>query len=873
MANDLNPSTDGMPTGGGVRPLALRAMFWRPDWLVDSAWLEHLPFLMWLIEAQRPRVVVELGTDDGASYFAMCQAVDRLALDTRCFAVRDPRRRDGQWARLAEQAEVFHQDRYAAFSRILHLDPEQSVTHFTRGSVDLLVVDAAALGERTRHVIETWRSCLSADAVLVVHGTAAPGADAGLWPSGLAGAAPGLPRFEFFHGEGLSCGGAGAHVSPMVQELLRSQNDETARKSLHEVFARLGRACADNRMAVAQRERALRLQAERDEAVSELERLRSSGAAVAGEPASEFAVREAVQRAERAEAALARLGSIDPAEIARLRKAEANSIERESLVLRLRAEADKKAEAELKAARDDARTSKSEAKALADALAAAKSDIAEIEAKWAGKLEDAARKAEAELKAARESAGSDASELKAAGDEREAQWAARLSDVESKAQAALTSAQAQAAQAEQAWSARLAQAEAGHARSIAELEQRSAAALAHAVAEHQRATTALETAHAAAKTAALARIAELEAALAETSSAQQSSAENLVRAQQVQEEGRQRLEAALAETAAAQEALAQARKELSDARTQLQQLATRSREAFSRLEGQLASQRETLAARDARVTSLEAELQQLRSRIAADEASRIERQRQVESELAAAQVRIGALQDAERAASRDRESAAQEQAALVRQRDQLLAERDALAREQRSLASSLQARFDELSRMARLNTELEARMEAALADAGARAARTSAEAEARLREAANARRNLEIALAEERTRREALEASRAWRFTAPARRTGQWVRKVFKPRVGDQPLDEIGLLRQSSLFDAGWYLQQLPDGIAPYGSPEEHYLREGVARGLDPSPWFSTRGYLEANRDVEAAGINPLLHYVAHGRVEGRPTQ
>lgn len=50
-----------------------------------------------------------------------------------------------------------------------------------------------------------------------------------------------------------------------------------------------------------------------------------------------------------------------------------------------------------------------------------------------------------------------------------------------------------------------------------------------------------------------------------------------------------------------------------------------------------------------------------------------------------------------------------------------------------------------------------------------------------------------------------------------------------------------------------------------------HFLERGWRLGLDPSPWFSTEGYLDANPDVRSAGVDPLTHWVGAGRAEGRP--
>src|SRR5678815_5898537 len=55
--------------------------------LPDSAWLEHAPFAFWLVDALRPKQIVELGCFSGFSYSVFCQAVQTLGLDTRCSAI------------------------------------------------------------------------------------------------------------------------------------------------------------------------------------------------------------------------------------------------------------------------------------------------------------------------------------------------------------------------------------------------------------------------------------------------------------------------------------------------------------------------------------------------------------------------------------------------------------------------------------------------------------------------------------------------------------------------------------------------------------------------------------------------------------------
>jgi lipopolysaccharide biosynthesis glycosyltransferase len=84
-------------------------------------------------------------------------------------------------------------------------------------------------------------------------------------------------------------------------------------------------------------------------------------------------------------------------------------------------------------------------------------------------------------------------------------------------------------------------------------------------------------------------------------------------------------------------------------------------------------------------------------------------------------------------------------------------------------------------------------------------------------------------------------------------------------------MSTIEAILRSEYFDAEWYKGKYIKKAADDEAAAKHYLQYGVKRNYDPSPRFSTFWYLTKYGDVQATGMNPLLHYEQFGKFENRP--
>lgn len=265
----------GEPSAESTKKLLLQSMFWSPSYLEKSAWTEHIPFAFWLMEAHRPRVFVELGSHFGTSYFAFCQAAERLGLDTKCFAVDtwEGDEHAGFYdAKVFSQVKAYNDQQYSAFSRLVKSTFDQALPHFTDGSIDLLHIDGLHTFEAVLADFENWLPKLSDRAIVVMHDINVRERNFGVFKV-FESLQARYPSFEFVHGHGLGVLGIGKSQNSLILELFSAANNSTEKHAVQKIFSRLGHGCLDAYTAKEQSARAGKLNGELSKLKKEMEEL------------------------------------------------------------------------------------------------------------------------------------------------------------------------------------------------------------------------------------------------------------------------------------------------------------------------------------------------------------------------------------------------------------------------------------------------------------------------------------------------------------------------------------------------------------------------------------------------------------------------
>ncbi|MFN4172195.1 MAG: hypothetical protein ACK4GW_10620 [Pseudorhodobacter sp.] len=162
MSQDLTislPVSSQVHDVDAVLRIGQREIFWHPRHLRPSRYAAHLPFLFWLMADLRPRRCITLGLETGVAHFALCQAVDKLGLETRC---------DGLDAAPAPALRDYNAELYGRFSQ---LHPQDDPGPFlAQGGTDLLLVDQPVTAGLLGRLAADWAGHLAQPGLIVLAG-------------------------------------------------------------------------------------------------------------------------------------------------------------------------------------------------------------------------------------------------------------------------------------------------------------------------------------------------------------------------------------------------------------------------------------------------------------------------------------------------------------------------------------------------------------------------------------------------------------------------------------------------------------------------------------------------------------------------------
>jgi hypothetical protein len=169
------------------------------------SWMGHVPFAFFLVKHQKPSTIVELGTHTGNSYFAFCQAVKILKINTRCYAV-DTWKGDehvGYYDNsIYKDVLNYNETHYSTFSTLIRKTFDDSLHQFQDETIDLLHIDGLHTYEAVKHDFFTWLPKVKKQGIILLHDTEVHNGDFGVWKFWNE-IAPNYPIFNFVHSNGL----------------------------------------------------------------------------------------------------------------------------------------------------------------------------------------------------------------------------------------------------------------------------------------------------------------------------------------------------------------------------------------------------------------------------------------------------------------------------------------------------------------------------------------------------------------------------------------------------------------------------------------------------------------------------------------------
>jgi Methyltransferase domain len=213
-----------------------------PARVVQSAWLEHGPFAFWIVDAIRPRLIVELGSHAGYSFCCFCEQLDRSGIAGRAIAV-DTWQGDehaGAYSdAVYDDLETYVGATYPGRAELKRMTFAEALPSVAKGSVDMLHVDGRHFYDDVVEDFTSWIPKLSDRAVVLFHDTQVRERDFGVYRYWAELEAK-YPSFEFHHGHGLGVLAVGSDISEAALALFSLGRDSADAVGTRAAFAAAG---------------------------------------------------------------------------------------------------------------------------------------------------------------------------------------------------------------------------------------------------------------------------------------------------------------------------------------------------------------------------------------------------------------------------------------------------------------------------------------------------------------------------------------------------------------------------------------------------------------------------------------------------------
>jgi predicted O-methyltransferase YrrM len=185
-------------------PPSLRGF--EPRRMVFSTWVDHLPFAYDLVEALRPRMVVELGVYNGLSFFTFCQALQDFDVNGVAYAVdtwEGDAHTDSYDESIFREVQAHAREHYRGFAYLLRMYFHEALPQFADDSIELLHIDGLHTYEAVREDFESWYPKVRPGGVVLFHDVMARLPEYGAWRYFEELQAEHGESFRFDHGFGL----------------------------------------------------------------------------------------------------------------------------------------------------------------------------------------------------------------------------------------------------------------------------------------------------------------------------------------------------------------------------------------------------------------------------------------------------------------------------------------------------------------------------------------------------------------------------------------------------------------------------------------------------------------------------------------------